>query len=275
MLGPRRRDPAARRHPAAAPPEQPDPRRRGRASARRRWSRASPFASPRGDVPPPLKDVRLRGARRRPALQAGASMKGEFEERLKSVIAEIQASAKPIILFIDEAHTLIGAGGAGGAGRRGEPAQAGAGARHAAHDRRHDLGGVQEVRRAGCRADPPLPDRQESTSRTRWRVRMMRGVAPDLQKHHSVRMLDAAVRRRCPVAALPSRARQLPDKAGQRARHRLCPGGREPSRDPGRAGGHRRGTSRLPRRSWTARRRSGWPARHAARRREEIDRGEP
>ncbi len=69
----------------------------------------------RGDVPPPLKDVSLRtldvGL-----LQAGASMKGEFENRLRQVIEEVQASPKPIILFIDEAHTLVGAGGAAGTG---------------------------------------------------------------------------------------------------------------------------------------------------------------
>ena len=69
----------------------------------------------RGDVPPALKDVALRmldvGL-----LQAGASMKGEFEQRLRQVIDEVQASPKPIILFVDEAHTLIGAGGAAGTG---------------------------------------------------------------------------------------------------------------------------------------------------------------
>jgi type VI secretion system protein VasG len=68
-----------------------------------------------GDVPPQLKDVSLHvldiGL-----MQAGASMKGEFENRLRSVIDEVQASPKPIILFIDEAHTLIGAGGAAGTG---------------------------------------------------------------------------------------------------------------------------------------------------------------
>ncbi|HUM90270.1 MAG TPA: AAA family ATPase, partial [Candidatus Competibacter sp.] len=67
-----------------------------------------------GDVPPPLKEVTLRvldvGL-----LQAGASMKGEFENRLRQVIDEVQSSPKPIILFIDEAHTLVGAGGAAGA----------------------------------------------------------------------------------------------------------------------------------------------------------------
>ena len=66
-----------------------------------------------GDVPPPLQDVSLRvldiGL-----LQAGASMKGEFENRLRQVIEEVQSSEKPIILFIDEAHTMIGAGGQAG-----------------------------------------------------------------------------------------------------------------------------------------------------------------
>src|SRR6202012_6094799 len=68
-----------------------------------------------GDVPPPLKDVQGRtldvGL-----LQAGASMKGEFENRLRQVIEEVQSSPKPVILFIDEAHTLVGAGGAAGTG---------------------------------------------------------------------------------------------------------------------------------------------------------------
>ncbi|MEK6704123.1 MAG: AAA family ATPase, partial [Planctomycetota bacterium] len=67
----------------------------------------------RGDVPPALKEVSVRELRMSD-LQAGASMKGEFENRLKQVIDEVQSSPKPIILFIDEAHTLIGAGGAAG-----------------------------------------------------------------------------------------------------------------------------------------------------------------
>ena len=92
-------------------------------------------------------------------LQAGASMKGEFENRLRQVIDEVQASPKPIILFIDEAHTLIGAGGAAGTGRCGQSAEAGAGARHAAHDRRDDVGRIQEVHREGSGADPALPGR--------------------------------------------------------------------------------------------------------------------
>jgi type VI secretion system protein VasG len=105
----------------------------------------------RGDVPPPLQDVSVHtldiGL-----LQAGASMKGEFENRLRQVIDEVQASPKPIILFVDEAHTLIGAGG--------RPARvtpptcsSRARARHAAHDRSHDVGRIQEVHREGSRAD--------------------------------------------------------------------------------------------------------------------------
>jgi type VI secretion system protein VasG len=68
-----------------------------------------------GDVPPSLKDVSLR-ALDVGLLQAGASMKGEFEQRLRQVIDEVQASPKPVVLFIDEVHTLVGAGGAAGTG---------------------------------------------------------------------------------------------------------------------------------------------------------------
>ena len=68
-----------------------------------------------GDVPPPLKGVRL-CVLDVGLMQAGASMKGEFEQRLRSVIDEVQSSPTPIILFIDEAHTLIGAGGQAGTG---------------------------------------------------------------------------------------------------------------------------------------------------------------
>jgi len=68
-----------------------------------------------GDVPEPLKPVELR-VLDLGLLQAGASVKGEFEARLRGVIDEVKASLKPMILFIDEAHTLIGAGGGAGAG---------------------------------------------------------------------------------------------------------------------------------------------------------------
>jgi len=124
----------------------------------------------RGDVPPALKDVALKvldvGL-----LQAGASMKGEFEQRLRSVIDEVQSSEKPIILFIDETHTLVGAGGAAGTGDAAnllKPALArghGAGARPAADDRCHDLRRVQEAHGKGPGADPALPEHHRRRTR--------------------------------------------------------------------------------------------------------------
>ncbi len=102
-------------------------------------------------------------------LQAGASMKGEFENRLRSVIDEVQASPKPIILFIDEAHTLIGAGGAAGTGDAAnllKPALARGKLRTIA---RHHLGRVQEAHREGPGADAPLPGRAGRRARARTR----------------------------------------------------------------------------------------------------------
>ncbi len=75
-------------------------------------------------------------------LQAGAGIKGEFENRLKGLIEEVKSSPIPIILFIDEAHTMIGAGGHGRAGRRRQSAQTGPGPRRTAHHRRHHLVGI-------------------------------------------------------------------------------------------------------------------------------------
>ena len=123
----------------------------------------------RGDVPPQLQgrdscctlDIGL--------LQAGASMKGEFEQRLRQVIDEVQASPKPIILFIDEVAHAGRRGRRGRHRRRGQPAEAGAGARQPAHHRRHHLGRVQEVHREGPGADAPLPGRAGAPSPTRTR----------------------------------------------------------------------------------------------------------
>ncbi len=109
-----------------------------------------------GDVPPPLRGVRLCmldvGL-----MQAGASMKGEFEQRLRSVIDEVQNSPTPIILFIDEAHTLIGAGGSAGTGDAAKSAEACFGARHASHHRRNNLGGIPAVYREGSCSHASLP----------------------------------------------------------------------------------------------------------------------
>ena len=78
-------------------------------------------------------------------LQAGASMKGEFENRLKQVIEEVQASEKPIILFIDEAHTLDRRGRRSRYGRCRQPAQTRLGTRHFADDSGNHLGGIQKA----------------------------------------------------------------------------------------------------------------------------------
>ena len=109
-----------------------------------------------GDVPPPLRNVEIRTLDLG-LLQAGAGIKGEFENRLKSVINEVKSSPVPIILFIDEAHTLIGAGGCGRVGRCGQSSQAPPGAGRAANHRRHHLGRVQEILREGCGPGPAFP----------------------------------------------------------------------------------------------------------------------
>ena len=104
--------------------------------------------------------------RRRAHARPGAAAGRRRRQRGVREPAQVRSSTRsrrrprPIILFIDEAHTMIGAGGAGRARRRRQPAQAGPGARRAAHDRRHDLGRIQEVLREGRGADPPLPGGQ-------------------------------------------------------------------------------------------------------------------
>ena len=97
-----------------------------------------------GDVPDPLKNVALRSLDLG-LLQAGAGIKGEFENRLKSVIDEVKSSPQPIIMFIDEAHTMIGAGGPGRTKRCRQPAKAGPGTRRAADDRGDHVGRIQKI----------------------------------------------------------------------------------------------------------------------------------
>lgn len=164
------------------------------------------------DVPDPLKNVQLHTLDLG-LLQAGAGVKGEFENRLKSVMDEVKRSPIPIIPFIDEAHTLIGAGGQAGqndaanllkpALTRGELRTIAATtfaeykkyfANDAALKRR-----FQEVR-------VEEPDEQKA-------IRMLRGLVPMLEKHHKVRILDEAIvdAVRLSVRYMPDR--QLPDKA--------------------------------------------------------------
>jgi type VI secretion system protein VasG len=165
-----------------------------------------------GDVPPPLKDVSLR-ALDVGLLQAGASMKGEFEERLKSVISEIQASPTPTILFIDEAHTLIGAGGAAGTGDAAnllKPALARGTLRTIAATTWAEYKKFVEPDAALTRRFQTVKVDEPSNEMA---VRMMRGVAPVLEQHHKVSMRDQALRSAVVLSRRYLPARQLPDKS--------------------------------------------------------------
>jgi type VI secretion system protein VasG len=166
----------------------------------------------RGDVPPQLKDVSLY-ALDIGLLQAGASMKGEFENRLRSVIDEVQSSAKPIILFIDEAHTLVGAGGAAGTGDAAnllKPALARGKLRTVAATtwaeyKKHIEKDPALTRRFQV-VQVPEPSEEKA-------VLMLRGVASILEKHHRVALLDEAIEAAVKLSHRYIPARQLPDKA--------------------------------------------------------------
>ena len=165
-----------------------------------------------GDVPPPLQDVSLRSLDVG-LLQAGASMKGEFENRLKQVIEEVQSSPKPIIMFIDEAHTLVGAGGAAGTGDAAnllKPALA-----------RGTLRTIAATTWAEYKKhiekDPALTRRfqvvQIDEPAEEKAVLMMRGVANSMEKHHRVQILDEALESSVRLSHRYIPARQLPDKS--------------------------------------------------------------
>jgi len=164
------------------------------------------------DVPLPLRGVRLL-ALDIGALSAGASLKGEFEKRLKSVIDEVQSSATPIIMFIDEAHTLIGAGGSQGTGDAAnllKPALA-----------RGELRTVAATTwseyKKYIESDPALtrrfqvvkvdePDDENAIS-------MMRAISGLLENHHKVRILDEALIASVVLSRRYIADRQLPDKS--------------------------------------------------------------
>jgi len=165
-----------------------------------------------GDVPPPLAGVEIRTLDLG-LLQAGAGIKGEFENRLKSVINEVKGSPVPIIIFIDEAHTMIGAGGQAGSGdaanllkpalARGELRTIAATTwseykkyfeKDAALARRFQVVKVEE------------PDEEKA-------IMMMRAVSPFLEKHHQVMIADEALVDAVRLSHRYIPARQLPDKA--------------------------------------------------------------
>jgi type VI secretion system protein VasG len=166
----------------------------------------------RGDVPPPLKNVAIRRLDLA-LLQAGAGVKGEFENRLKGLIDEVKSSPTPIILFIDEAHTMIGAGGAEGQGdaanllkpalARGELRTIAATTwaeykkyfeKDAALARRFQVVKVEEPTEAVCQV-------------------MLRGLVASLERHHNVRILEEAVAVGVTLSHRYIAGRQLPDKA--------------------------------------------------------------
>ncbi len=166
----------------------------------------------KGDVPPPLRNVTLRSLDLA-LLQAGAGIKGEFENRLKGLIEEVKASPIPIILFIDEAHTMIGAGGQAGqndAANLLKPALARGELRTIAATTWSEYKKYFEK-------DPALARRfqvvkVEEPIETQCAV-MMRGIVPALEKHHKVRILDEGLTSAVKFSHRYLAGRQLPDKA--------------------------------------------------------------
>ena len=165
-----------------------------------------------GDVPPKLKGTRLYELDIQ-AMQAGAAMKGEFEQRLKSVIDEVQASPVPIILFIDEAHTLIGAGGAAGTGDAAnllKPALARGTLRTIAATTWSEYAKYFEKDPALTRRFQPVMVDEPDTARCCY---MLRGILGPMEAHHQVRISDEAIVAAVTLSARYIPARQLPDKA--------------------------------------------------------------
>ncbi len=165
-----------------------------------------------GEVPSRLRQVSLRildlGL-----LQAGAGIRGEFEKRLKSVIAEVEGSPTPVILFIDEAHTLIGAGGAAGQGDAAnllKPALARGELRTIAattwseYKRYFEKDAALARRFQVVQVDEPGEEAA---------IEMLRGVAARLERHHQVRVLDQAIRDAVKLSHRYITGRRLPDKA--------------------------------------------------------------
>ena len=165
-----------------------------------------------GEVPPPLADVSIRTLDLG-LLQAGASMKGEFENRLRQVIEEVQASEKPVILFIDEAHTLIGAGGAAGTGDAAnllKPALARgtlrtiAATTWAEYKKHFEKDPALTRRFQVVKIDEPTEEKA---------LLMMRGVASVMEKHHRILLLDEALEDSVKLSHRYIPDRQLPDKS--------------------------------------------------------------
>jgi len=165
-----------------------------------------------GDVPPPLKNVTIRTLDLA-LLQAGAGVKGEFENRLKGLIEEVKASPTPIVLFIDEAHTMIGAGGQAGQGDAAnllKPALARGELRTIAATTWSEYKKYFEKDAALARRFQVV--KVEEPTEPQCMV-MMRGIVSSLEKHHDVRILDEAVAAGVRLSHRYLAGRQLPDKA--------------------------------------------------------------
>src|SRR5579871_1134064 len=165
-----------------------------------------------GDVPPSLQNVQIRTLDLG-LLQAGAGIKGEFENRLKNVIGEVKASPTPIILFIDEAHTMIGAGGQAGqndAANLLKPALARGELRTIAATTWSEYKKYFEKDAALARRFQVVKVEEPSEDQC---ATMLRGVVASLEKHHDLRILDEAVMSAVKLSHRYLAGRQLPDKA--------------------------------------------------------------
>ncbi|WP_428719087.1 type VI secretion system ATPase TssH [Undibacterium curvum] len=164
------------------------------------------------DVPPPLLQVRLLSLDVG-ALLAGASMRGEFEARLKSVLKEADNAAHPVILFVDEIHTLVGAGGQAGTGDAAnllKPALA--------RGKLRTIGATTwSEYKKHIEKDPALTRRfqvlQVMEPELSAAISMVRGLVPVFMRHHQVEILDEAVRAAVTLSHRYIPSRQLPDKA--------------------------------------------------------------
>jgi len=165
-----------------------------------------------GDVPPPLRNISVRTLDLG-LLQAGAGVRGEFENRLKQVIEEVQKSPQPVILFIDEAHTLIGAGGASGQGDAAnllKPALARGELRTIAATTWAEYKKYFEKDAALARRFQVVKVEEPTDELA---VAMMRGVVGTFETHHGIEVLDEAVHESVRLSRRYLSGRQLPDKS--------------------------------------------------------------
>ncbi|NSX93495.1 type VI secretion system ATPase TssH [Agrobacterium tumefaciens] len=165
-----------------------------------------------GNVPEKLRNVRLLNLDIS-LLQAGAGVKGEFERRLHGVIDAVKRSAEPVILFIDEAHGLVGAGGAAGQGDAAnilKPALARGEVRTVAATTWSEYKKYFEKDAALTRRFQPVHVREPDEATA---IRMLRGVADTFVSHHNVTVRDEAIVAAVQLSARYMPARQLPDKA--------------------------------------------------------------